>query len=217
MNPVKTLSYSKYALLQQCGLKFKFIYIDKLKEAESEVLANGNAIHKDLETYLRIKGMPFPECGKSLKEDIEKLKENGAVPEQFWTCDSKFKPTVSNWAPSTAILGKVDAFYVKDDKLHIIDFKTGKVRPNNMEQLELYAVMGFNRFPVEEIEVELFYVDHGIILKEAFERTGLNLMQLKWEARLKDFSETTEFNPNPSALCGWCDFSMKKQGICKVG
>ncbi|OGR80734.1 MAG: hypothetical protein A2X32_09325 [Elusimicrobia bacterium GWC2_64_44] len=53
-------SYSKMSLYEECPLKYKFKYIDKIKEEPKFYFAFGSAIHSALEFLYSVKNPPFP-------------------------------------------------------------------------------------------------------------------------------------------------------------
>lgn len=53
-------SYSKMSLYEECPLKYKFKYIDKIKEEPKFYFAFGSAIHAALEFLYSVKAPPFP-------------------------------------------------------------------------------------------------------------------------------------------------------------
>ncbi len=53
-------SYSKLSLYEECPLKYKFKYIDKIKEEPKYYFAFGSAVHKALEFLYSVKAPPFP-------------------------------------------------------------------------------------------------------------------------------------------------------------
>ncbi len=53
-------SYSKLSLYEECPLKYKFKYIDKIKEEPKFYFAFGSAIHAALEFMYAVKAPPFP-------------------------------------------------------------------------------------------------------------------------------------------------------------
>ena len=53
-------SYSKMSLYEECPLKYKFKYIDKLKEKPKYYFAFGSSIHSALEFLYAVKAPPFP-------------------------------------------------------------------------------------------------------------------------------------------------------------
>ena len=53
-------SYSKMSLYEECPLKYKFKYIDKIKEEPKYYFAFGSAIHAALEFLYSVRNPPFP-------------------------------------------------------------------------------------------------------------------------------------------------------------
>ncbi|OGR62414.1 MAG: hypothetical protein A2X31_01760 [Elusimicrobia bacterium GWB2_63_22] len=53
-------SYSKMSLYEECPLKYKFKYIDKIKEEPKFYFAFGSAIHAALEFLYSVRNPPFP-------------------------------------------------------------------------------------------------------------------------------------------------------------
>ncbi|OGR68768.1 MAG: hypothetical protein A2081_05110 [Elusimicrobia bacterium GWC2_61_19] len=65
-------SYSKMSLYEECPLKYKFKYIDKIKEEPKFYFAFGNSIHTALEFLYSVKAPPFP----SLEELLEAFRQD---------------------------------------------------------------------------------------------------------------------------------------------
>ena len=59
-NGLLAFSYSKLSLYEECPLKYKFKYIDKIKEEPKFYFAFGSAIHAALEFLYAVKAPPFP-------------------------------------------------------------------------------------------------------------------------------------------------------------
>lgn len=217
MNPIKTISYSKYSLFNQCAKKFKYIYIDKLKEPPSEILERGTKLHKEMEDYIRFSGMPVPECAKDFEPFVKAL-QGMAIVEDFWNAGPDFKPLPS-FHSDILFVGKVDAHVVIDSTLLVVDWKTGKVRDKQMDQLELYGLLGLHRYPdVKEVELNLVYLDHDTIVTHIFTRSELPRLEAMWSARIKPFQDALEFPASVTALCGWCSFSNRHfKGPCLEG
>lgn len=214
---ITTWSYSRYATYKQCPRKAKYLYVDRLKEASSEALDNGTRIHALMEEYLRVPGMPVPIEAKKFSAELEGLKKFGAKPEEMWAFDKDLKEC-GTWAPEVWLRGKLDAYILSSDGVHlrIIDFKTGKVRPKNMEQLDLYALMGFCKFlSLEHVTTELWYLDEGELQSEGYHVQLKPRLEQVWRARINPYFIDTRFEPNPSRLCGWCSFSKGKGGPCE--
>ena len=65
-------SYSKMSLYEECPLKYKLKYIDKIKEEPKFYFAFGNSIHAALEFLYSVKAPPFP----SLEETLEAFRQD---------------------------------------------------------------------------------------------------------------------------------------------
>ena len=59
-NGLLSFSYSKLSLYEECPLKYKFKYLDKIKEEPKFYFAFGSAIHSALEFLYSVKAPPFP-------------------------------------------------------------------------------------------------------------------------------------------------------------
>lgn len=217
MNPVISVSYSKYSTWQQCPKKFEYLYIHKLKEAPSEILERGTRLHKEVEEFIKLADMPCPDCAKPFEKYLTEIKPK-AVSEEFWQCDENFEPTAP-FSPATRMVGKVDIYTIKGNTLYIIDIKTGKVRDKQIDQLELYGLMGFKKFDfVDTVVLKLLYLDSGVEVEHTFTKSQEPLLLKMWQARLRPFKEALEFPANPTALCGWCSFSKNHfDGPCYDG
>jgi CRISPR/Cas system-associated exonuclease Cas4 (RecB family) len=217
-NTKVVFSYSKYSTWLNCPKKYEYLYIHKLKEAASPILEHGNAIHKQMEEFLKLEGMPLPEIAKHFEKEVTEIKSSKPDIEAWWTLDAALK-ACGSWDKSVAWRGRIDACYVKGNTLYIVDWKTGKVREKNLEQLDVYAMMGFNLFPeVTTIIVELYYLEHGVKLTHEYARENKARLEQMWQARLRPFKEALEFPANPTALCGYCSFSKRHfDGPCHNG
>ncbi|PIU19799.1 MAG: hypothetical protein COT18_05630 [Elusimicrobia bacterium CG08_land_8_20_14_0_20_59_10] len=65
-------SYSKLSLYEECPLKYKFKYIDKIKEEPKYYFSLGSSIHTALEFLYAVKAPPFP----SVEEVCEAFKRD---------------------------------------------------------------------------------------------------------------------------------------------
>ncbi|HAH32374.1 MAG TPA: hypothetical protein DCL44_08685 [Elusimicrobia bacterium] len=64
-------SYSKLSMYTECPLKYKFKYLEKIKEEPKSYFAFGNSIHKALEFLHAVSAPPFP----SIEEVLESYKK----------------------------------------------------------------------------------------------------------------------------------------------
>jgi hypothetical protein len=217
-------SYSRLNTYRQCPLKAKFLYIDKLKEPQGEALQRGSDIHKFAEDYVKgtIKKLP-PEL-KIYKDDFKEIitaikKKTITVDiECQWAFDKNWKSC--EWFSEKAWCRMMlDLVYIptkKPTELVIIDYKTGKMRPENKEQLDLYALGAFMKYPnVEKVTAEFWYLDADEWVEEIYTKKDISRLQKHWADETKKYLNDTKFPPRANNFCRWCDFRKDAQGLCK--
>lgn len=200
---------------EKCPAAHKYKSILKMKEPPSAAMARGIEIHRKGEYYLKgqIKGVPREY--KDFEPEMKQLKKLRAEPEAQWGVTKK-------WAPSEFFAndvwgrGKVDAFLVRDDTLHIIDFKTGRVYPTHEWQADVYAAFGFALYPdVEHIEIEFWYVDQdGLIKPYQYIPSDLNAIRDDADERATKMLKAKTFLPTPGSHCKYCSYRTDKGGPC---
>jgi putative RecB family exonuclease len=98
-------------------------------------------------------------------------------------------------------------------EVRIVDYKTGKApRPEYAEgalfQMKFYALVVWRLKNVVPRRLQLVYLGSGDVLTydpvpADLERVERKLLAL-WEA-IRLATETGEWRPRPTKLCGWCD------------
>jgi putative RecB family exonuclease len=114
------------------------------------------------------------------------------------------------------IIDRVDVAPTGD--VRIVDYKTGKApRPEYAEgalfQMKFYALVVWRLKQVVPRRLQLVYLGSGDVLTydpvlADLERVERKLLAL-WEA-IRLATETGEWRPRPTKLCGWCDH----QAVC---
>ncbi|MEV6579136.1 PD-(D/E)XK nuclease family protein [Streptomyces sp. NPDC051582] len=109
------------------------------------------------------------------------------------------------------IIDRVDV--AASGEVRIVDYKTGKApRPEYAEgalfQMKFYALVVWRLKQVVPRRLQLVYLGSGDVLTydpvvADLERVERKLLAL-WEA-IKEATETGEWRPRPTKLCGWCD------------
>ena len=130
---------------------------------------------------------------------------------------------ITGWFAATAWCRVVvDLFYIDpsdDTRATLIDFKTGSVKEDNEEQLELYALAVLMRYKkLQGVTVELWYTDHGIILplpRREYDRKQVTLLKKKWSTRVRPMLNDARFPMKPGFYCRWCHFRKENDGPCE--
>ena len=224
---ITSWSYSRYNTYKQCPLKAKLTIIDKLQEPKNAAMERGTAIHNMAEGFLKgtVKTLPkelkaFGPMFKDLKASIKKP-DQVVIVEDMWGYTAKWAETAwNNWS-DCKVRVKLDVAHINGDAMTIIDWKTGKYRPDNLddyvEQQELYAVAGLSKYAsqVKTVTPQLVYLDAGV-LHPSLTYAAKDLPGLKklWEKRTKPMLNDKTFAPRPNKYCGWCHFRKGNNGPC---
>lgn len=219
--PVTAWSYSRYADYKQCPARFKYKHLMKLPDPGNAATERGNQIHKMAEDFIRGK-IDFPGELETVRAELEYCKDNMAVPEENWG----FKKDWSwigrpNWfGDDVWFRAKTDVrLLYDDDTLLLIDWKTGKKYFSNEEQIELFALAGYRRFPiVTEVDARLLYTDQPADdneIQRVYTPKDMDAIQKDWTKRVKPMFNDRRFAPTPNDKCHWCPFSKAKGGPCQ--
>lgn len=219
---IQAWSFSRWNTYQQCPLKAKFLYIDKLKEPDNPAQARGTAIHKMAEDFVTGKLKSLPTELSFFKAEFQKLKKLQAKVELSWAFTSSWAPT--GWFDKNAWCRvKLDALVVKAGMLVLIDYKTGRQYPEHEDQLGLYALGGFCAMPsAREIETQDWYLDkeklktgQERILGGDFIKDQTEELKDTWADNTRVMLTDTKFLPKPSDKCRFCHFRKANGGPCR--
>ena len=213
-------SYSKLRDFEDCKAMFKRRHIEKLPEAESEALTHGSAVHVAIERWL--KGWYKPKEKKGLEAmmgqmlpDFEKLKKLDVVTEQMWAHDAKWKPMENGYDKAAWVRARTDGHLVHDDVATVFDWKTGRPKPVNTDQLRFYGVLTLVRnAQVQEVNLELWYVDHNKIIHGHMARSDLANAQKEFKRRTTRIYNEARWPEEPGMPCRWCPFRKAVGGPC---
>lgn len=216
-NSIKAWSFSRYNCYQTCPFQFKCKFIDKLPEEKSPQMERGLRIHKAAENYLNSEG-PLPEEAHSFAAEMQFLLEQQASPEMQMGFTKSWKPT-SWFGKDTWVRVILDAalIYV-DNTADVVDFKTGRKYGDNEEQMELFAVATFQRFPLlTDVKTRLWYFDSGDEDVADYHVNDVPKLRAKWDKKVEPLFSDTTFAPRPNDKCHWCSFGKSKGGPCRHG
>ena len=226
-------SFSKIHLFEQCPLKFKYNYIDKLGIFEPNLaMERGLAIHDFLENHVKNKKTDFKfriatqeeqeECldifinFKKSDLGMKYLEVPGEAEVEFGMKILDGILACCSYYDSDALFrGKIDLMIMNITTINSIDYKTGKVSgfPQPL-QLVMYAVYLFNKYPnVDVVRTCFVYVEHTNEEKVyEFHRSHLNALTKKVLEKIVNMENEEDFNKKISKLCEFCEF--KKNGVC---
>jgi len=200
-------SFSKLRNFETCARQYHEIEVLKnFQKEETEELRDGFAVHAAMAKAITNdtplpRTMPYEHWIEYVKRTEGQInaEQKLAITREFRPCTyfDKVKPV---WLRTVA-----DVLILGDDAAHIIDWKTGKVKPE-MDQLVLIATCVMVHYPqVFNISAELVWL--GFNTKTTMECTVDDIVEF-WNGpmfdrveKLQTAHETGIFPPKPSGLC----------------
>ena len=212
---ISTWSYSRWKCWDQCPLKARFKFINKLVEPSSPALERGTQIHQMAQDFIEGKLKKLPAELKDFAKMIRKLKKIGATCELEWGFTKTWDPCA--WMANDVWSRiKTDVIFTDSPGSRtVIDWKTGKIYDDNEEQMELYALATFLREPdCDRVITVLAYLDQNEAKERVFFRAGMDELRHEWERRVRPMLRDTIFPARPSHKCRWCHFRAANGGPC---
>ena len=219
---VQAWSYSRWSDYDQCPSKFMYKHLMKLPDPGNAAMARGNAIHKLAEDFVKGKTKKLPPELAGVKDQIAHMRDNNAIAEQMWGFKNSW-----DWIGRSGWFGDDVWFRAKadvvvtydDDTLLLVDWKTGKKYLSNEDQVRLFALAGFKRFPnVTEVDTRLFYTDSPADDNEiqfTYTLADAKLIQKDWDKKVTPMFKDRKFAPKPNQWCSRCAFSKGNGGPCR--
>lgn len=223
----KLYSFSKINTFFECPKKFEFSYItkvDKDKEyTEPPYFRRGSFIHAYLANRLKggdgalDKFSDIDISDKLILVDIAETALDNPYVQLSFDFDihgiekkiflsEDMKPSKQS---NSIMMGYIDYFAIHDDVAIIIDWKSGKYRPEaSYEQLELYAIWVLEKYPdINEIDLIFYYVEHDKLSIKTISKNEISSFKDNLLSNISTIENTTEFNPTPSKrACLHCAF-----------
>lgn len=225
MSQITAWSLSRLQLYERCAFAFKCKHILKLPEPPSPAMARGTQIHKEAELFINGKLKKItPELKgvtKILTDLRSEYKEGQVKLELELGFDNKWRPTGWRDWKNCWLRVKMDVMRFKKKVLHVLDWKTGKLKDNGeySDQLEIYAVAGLALLPeIKEVRSALIFTDHGkqVSLPAGNrDRSDFKPLTKRWEKRASRLLKENLWKPTPNYGCKWCPFQKAKGGPCK--
>lgn len=229
----KSWSFSKLGDYEKCKKYFWLKHLEKIEEPERPLKpgqlehANdrGSRIHDNCEGYVRGDHDALaPEAEKHFGLRLDLLRHlyslNQVELEGNWGMDENWD--IAPWESAWLRL-KLDVLVHLDDfEAIVIDYKTGRKFGNevkHMQQLQLYALVTFLRFPkLEKISVQLWYIDVNEVTEMVFLRSQALRFKQSFHKRGKDITTCDQWPANPNKFsCQWCLYGPEHSGHCPEG
>ncbi len=214
---ITTWSYSRYSTYSLCPHKARRQFIDIAPSITNDAMQRGQRIHLAGESWMKNpKHVVLPTEYEHFKKEMHKLKKAGAIAEDQWTFTNKFN--VTGWFDEDAWLRmKLDVHLVQEVSMKVIDYKTGQLKDDYFEQLDLYGLGAFLMYEgLENVVAEIWYLDAKVKVQETYSLKDYPRLKKEWLEKTKPLLSDTKFLPSPNYLCKWCQFRRNGgDGSCR--
>lgn len=203
-------SYSSIKMYQNCPKRFYHQRIAKhVTDQGGEATLYGERLHKMLEERLRDAVDLPPEAAPYAPLVDAVLRSVGGgtlMVEQELTINRKLKPT-GWWDEDAWLRSKLDVLVIKDRKAVVLDWKTGKRRPD-FDQLELFALQVFvHHRQVQEVSSGFVWLKENAIDRNIYNRNNVGELWsnlLNKVSRIERSLQEDDWPAKPSGLCKFC-------------
>lgn len=208
----KPISYSGKSLFKQCPKKWHNQYILGNRGPSNPAAERGTRLHEQLEKFFM--GGVFPRgivVLRPWRQFMEALTLESPSPEAELA-------VLSDWTPTTFddegayYRGKADLQYIKDDTLHIFDWKSGRVYPEHSEQGLSYVAMGAE---VENYKTYFVYLDSPLTV-HTYDYTAKQRLeeQEKLSEEIEVIRLAEDYPGTPNQYCRYCPMNWRTGGEC---
>lgn len=203
-------SYSSIKLYENCPLRyFRQRVVKDVVDEGGEASKHGERIHKFLEDRLRDNAELPQDMARyeKLCQSVEKLSTGGELHiEKELVLTENLTPT-GWWDADAWLRSKLDVLVIKGTTAVVMDWKTGKRRPDFF-QMELFAAQVFKHFPeVQTCKTTLVWLKEMAMDTETYERKQTNELWAKALGKISSIYKSLDHDnwpAKPSGLCRYC-------------
>lgn len=227
-NDLTAWSFSRWSTYAKCPRQAYYRFVKKIPEKKSFAANRGLDVHKSCASYLAGKtNVVIPEIKNFGETMFNRLREHKPQVEVQLAFTDQWKTT--GWFDKNCwlrVVLDVSKYYNDENGCYalVIDHKTGKVRDEYSEQMEIFSVAAMLHYErvmpnlsCDMVDARLWYLDAGEEVAEEIVYHQMIEIQEKWEERAEKLLTDTKFPPRPSRLCEWCSFSSANGGPCEYG
>lgn len=208
-------SYSSLTAFETCPRRYKLTKVTKeITEPQTEATLHGNAVHKAIEESIT-KGKAMPDKYKQHRPLVDTVLAAPGVKhaEMKFALTKDLTPTTF-FGKDVWLRGVFDLVVDKIDNAVIVDWKTGKPKPDS-DQLKLFAAAAFSLMPrLKTVRTGFAWLAHNRLDSETFEKDEAPAIWGEFKPRVQRIQiavQTDGFPPQPSGLCkNWCPVPRTK-------
>jgi len=205
-----THSYSAIKLYENCPYRYYRQRVAKdIVDEGGEASRYGERIHKYLEDRLRDAAELPQEAARYevLCQSVERAAAGGQLLIENELClNEQLQPT-GWWDADAWLRSKLDILVVKGNNATVMDWKTGKRRPDFF-QMQIFAVQVFKHFPeVKAVGTSLVWLKDMALDSETYLREDMNNVWAEIMGKVRRIYQSLEHDnwpARPSGLCRYC-------------
>lgn len=225
----------KLSVFKLCPQQYKYIYIDRIADVYRQhrpYFTMGDHVHATLKDFLsvvpaekrnsktaasllRVKWARNRE-GFRDREDEKKWGEKALLQLENFVRREDLSVTpflVEDYHDikideNLSILGRIDRVDKKEGKLHVIDYKTGKLKPKEVDPLQLhcYAIILERKFRLPVTSVAYYFLGENKIIDYQPGKKELGETLSSVRSQVTKILVEKHFLPTPNKYCSTCDF-----------
>lgn len=208
--PLFSWSFSALQMFENCPRKYWAVKIKKLDDG-NKFNRQGDVEHQSIEHYMKM-DLPLAPQLQPLAPLFQRIK---AAPgeqyiEKLLCIDERFVPCGYKDWNNAWLRGAGDYVKVNNTTATYFDWKSGKVKKDVEDQVDLTALLLFRHFPhVQIVKAGVVYYRHGQMVPHVVRRTDEQQLWNGYYARLQPLREAIEndhWPTNENPLCGWCPY-----------
>lgn len=192
-------SYSNLATWQKCPRQWEAKYIHRtMPFVETDATRRGKQVHAHLEDCIKVQA--DPPLGVWLPDGLLPL---------LHLAGARAEVELEIHEPRD-LIGFIDVLTVNDGEAYVIDWKTGKLRPDPL-QADVYAMLLRRTMDVDRVTFSWVGVDaQKVQTCEPDDKAEARVMEI-----IGDIETSPVFPPTPSWLCRfcpleWCEHNEKR-------
>jgi hypothetical protein len=214
----KAWSWSVINDFETCEWRYYLTKVTKeVVEPQSEEMRWGNQVHKALEHRIK-DNVPLPGNMVQYNQIMDRLFAATRKPGVIFYAEQKLALSLAYqprrfFDKDVWVRAITDLTIVNGDTAAVIDYKTGKPKPQSA-QLKLTAAVTFHTYPqIQTIHNSFLWLNGGSTPNETFHREDVPKLWQEFAPRVQRLEEAhqqNKFPKKPSGLCNkWCPVPHK--------
>lgn len=217
-------SFTRLKDYERCPLYAYQVHVLKNRGPQSPAAGRGEAVHKEAENFVKAKvagGKPVvPQAVRLYGEELRVAVKQKPQTELRFGVTAKWEPT-DFFGKDVWGRGVWDLVILDPERLRVVDYKTGKMYPETMDQLRFYAAAALSVAPAApKVTAEAWHVDQpypqGKLVFELFP-AEVKMVRRDFEARVVKMQDDKKLKPRSNAYCKYCHLRKSVGGPCTEG